>query len=220
MRAYTFRDWLRDHEGQVLLRVRVGYWRELREWPVPGRVFRWEGWLPELWYYAKCRAWHRYNVVVARSLPPTWGDRDNLMLHACFAILGDVIEKERIFEHNCADGDPDDGQSWAWALREMRELWDWWTVRRPEREAEYWRRLHAWDDLHQRDRDAYTSAHPGWQETDNPHLVRHSLPETFVEPEDTKAAWRELRAFDDDARDAEDDAMLARLMKVRGYLWT
>lgn len=217
--SYTFRDWLSDHKGQGLLYVSLDYWKELGEWPIPGRIFRWDGWLPELWYYVKCRLWRRYNVINVHTLPPTWMDADERMLHSMFAILEGVILKERIFENNEPEGDPNDKNSWAWALAEMRLLWEWWTIDRPAREARYDWALHAWSELHNRDRAAYTVAHPNWQETDNPHLMRWSLPE-HVEPADTQAAWEYLKTLDDTVRDAEDTAMMQRLVAVRGYLWT
>lgn len=219
-KPYTWRDWREAHQGQTLLAVRLGYWHELKRWPVPGRVFQWHGWLPDLWYYAKCRAWRRYHVTVARTAAPTYHDPREHLLHVMFAVLEGLIFKERIFEHTAAEGDPADGKSWAWGLSEMQALWHWWTVDRPAREAEYDRRLSAWSTLHDRDRTGYASAHPDWQRTDNPHLVRYSLPAEFVEPEDTQAAWAALREIDDEVRDAEDDAMLIRLVKIRHYLWT
>jgi len=40
----------------------------------------------------------RHNVLKARSLPSTWVDKDEQMLHFCFQLLVDFIEKERAFE--------------------------------------------------------------------------------------------------------------------------
>lgn len=47
-----------------------------------------------LWYRLKCRLCHRYNVVYVKTLPSTWCDRDDLLLHATFQILVDFIENE------------------------------------------------------------------------------------------------------------------------------
>lgn len=219
---YTWRDWREAHREQGLLYVSLGYWHELKRWPVPGRIFRWAGWLPDLWYYVKCRCWRRYHVLTIRTMPPTWQDSDERMLHAMFAILESVILKERIFERNgyAETDDAADGKSWKWALTETQALWQWWTVARPKREAEYERRLAVWHDCYMRDRHAFTAAHPDWQRTDNPHVSRYSLPEEHVEPDDTQEAEKHMRELDDDVRDAEDTEMLIRLVRLRGYLWT
>ncbi len=227
-KRYTWRDWNNDHAGQIALRVSLGYWRELKTWPVPGRVFQWHGWIPELWYYVKCRLWRRYHVLTIRTLPPTWQDTDTKMLHAMFHLLGDVIFKERIFEHNGYDDadDATDGKSWKWALTEMQALWQWWTVERPAREAEYDRRLTVWSALRRRDQQAHRAAHPDAYE---PRVIgadvfgKAEKVYPWPAPEraaDTDAAWTALNEMDESVRDAEDDAMLIRLIKVRRYLWT
>jgi len=54
--------------------------------------------LTNAWYWLKCRLWHRYNVVVCRALPPTWHDRDYLLLYAAFQILEDFVQKEQPWE--------------------------------------------------------------------------------------------------------------------------
>jgi hypothetical protein len=193
MKRYTFTDWVRSHKGQGLLYVSLGYWRELGRLPVPGRIFRWQGWLPDLWYYVKCRVWRRYHVITVRTLPPTWSDADERMLHAMFEILRRVIEDERIFERNEPAGDPIDGESWAWALAEMRRLWDWWTIARPERIKEYDRRLSDWSNI---------------------------CDERGRKSPEAKAAWDALNELDESITDLEDDEMLHALIRVRRYLWT
>jgi hypothetical protein len=214
-KPYTWRDWLADHKGQYPLYIQLGYWYELERWPVPGRIFQWHGWIPDLWYYVKCRLWRRYHTVTARTLSPTWSDAVHRLLHINFAILESVIVDERIFERTAADGNPTDGQSWAWALAEMRDLWDWWTVRRPARDAEYERRLHLSCGLRDRDRVAYKAFCPGWD--DSPFS---SFPPDYSHPADTAAANAALKELSDEITTAEDDAMLMRLMKLRSYLWT
>lgn len=84
----------RDHPVRYFLSETLPCW-----WSIT-----WRRWVHDPWYWVKCRVWHRYNVVVCRRLPPTWCDRDQLMLHACFQLLEDFVEQE----------DP-------WELREPRE---------------------------------------------------------------------------------------------------
>lgn len=117
----------------------------------------------EPWYWLKCRLWHRYNVVVCRSLPPTWCDRDYLLLHAAFQILTDFIEKEEPWEFAAT---PDELRE-SYSEDRMRDwerirlLYRWWKVRVKE------------DD------------------------------------------WADV-----DAQRKEDNAMLHRLVNLRGYFWT
>lgn len=85
MPPYTFKTWLSDHQEQELLVVRRNDcwpWWQPREWRV-------DGWLPSLWYYLKCRFWRHYNRLEIGTLPPTWTDADDRLLHGAFAILGD-----------------------------------------------------------------------------------------------------------------------------------
>lgn len=185
-KPYGLRDWYDAKRGLAFFGI-----HDL------GGGYRCYGYLPEFVYYLKCRFWRRYNRVTARTLPPTWCDADTRILHINFAILESVIFGEEIFENNAADGDPTDGKSWAWALNEMRELWHWWTVLRPAREAEYDRRLHEWS------------------------VLRGPLGDTArAETTEAKAAWVKLQEMDEEVRDGEDIAMLQRLMKVSPYLWT
>lgn len=85
------------------------------------------------------------------SLPSSkdWVDRDVVMLHACFQILEDCVEKEEVDNH-C------NYETHKEPVDEIRFLYKWWKNRK----------VKDWSD------------------------------------------------------DAEDDEMLIRLMKIRGFLWT
>ena len=89
------------------------------------------------WYWVKCRLWHRYNVVVCRSLPPTWHDRDYLLLYAAFQCLEDFVEKEEPWEFTgdvyavylaggCTEEHAREEEA-AW--KTVRELYAWWETR-------------------------------------------------------------------------------------------
>jgi hypothetical protein len=169
-------------------------WRWFFGQTVPSFFRRmWRDWVHEPWYWLKCRVWHRYNVVVCQDLPPTWNDRDDVLLHAAFQCLKDFVEREdraceewpghteRSREQLIADyhtaKDPlwfneeqiSDSLKWAgeradeWL--EVRALYDWWEVRRKQ-------------------------------------------DETPIDPGEEHADYE---------RDSE---MLCRLAKVRGHLWT
>jgi len=51
------------------------------------------------WYWLKCRCFTQHNRVVCERLPPTWVDRDHLLLHTSFQILTDFVRKEKGFVH-------------------------------------------------------------------------------------------------------------------------
>lgn len=55
-------------------------------------------WRPgQVWYRLRCFFWNRYTTVRPKTLSQYghgWVDRDVLLLHCCFAILSDFVEKE------------------------------------------------------------------------------------------------------------------------------
>ena len=89
-------------------------------------------------YYDIRSIFFPYNVIKIKSLRRTWTDRDEVMLHACFQILVDFVEKEKPFEWF---GDPDKDfkdtkglEEWEkqlhidqgkW-LKEVKTLYNWW----------------------------------------------------------------------------------------------
>jgi len=65
------------------------------------------------------------------SLPPSkdWVDRDEIMLHACFQILEDCVEKENVDTHCNYEAHKD-------FVDEVRFLYQWWKERKEK----------EWDD--------------------------------------------------------------------------
>lgn len=177
---YTFGQFWRSYRGAPLLHVRLGYWHELGAWPVPGSMFRWSGRLNEAWYWLKCRVWHQYNVVRVRTEPPTWRDSADFVLPLLMQMLTNFVEKERPFEHFDTSFHYD---GW-WSIR---DIYEWWHIRRPERVKRQGESLRAWS------RNRRT--------TDGDRLF---------------AEHRRLEADGE----AEDEAMMIRLIKLRGHLWT
>ena len=230
LKRYTFRDYWKSYEGMSLLWLDTSY-RDIYKWWNPKR-YRLRGKLWEAWYYLKCKVWHRYSTVTPRSLPPTWCDRDHLMLHAAFEILMDYYEKESAGRWTVQDlekviTDPEaDEPSRDWCqyylpiATEIEALYRWWTVERPERMAEYERRLTVWADLYKKQRDDYTTTNPGWQETDNPRLKLHSLPPDAPEPDGLSTARQAMDELSEEIMDEEDNRMLKRLIDVRLSMWT
>lgn len=95
----------------------------------------WNRFVHEPIYWLKCRLWFRYNVVVCRRLPPTWCDRDALLLHASFQLLTDFVEQEKPWAVNASDKQIQDAyevcgeeecvtRTAQWA--EVKALYDWW----------------------------------------------------------------------------------------------
>ncbi len=92
-------------------------------------------WWHDSWYWIKCRLWHRYNVVVCRPLPPTWCDRDYLLLFAAFQILENFIQQEEGHFHDdvyklyldCGEERArEEERDW----NEIRVLYAWWQERK------------------------------------------------------------------------------------------
>ncbi len=99
-------------------------------------------WRHDCWYWLRCQFWHRYNVVVCKALPPTWCDRDYLMLFATFQILEDFVEREEghFFEDVYTLYVTDCGEERArqeeadWDA--IRSLYAWWKVRKTDKYAD------------------------------------------------------------------------------------
>ena len=98
-------------------------------------------WLHDSWYWLKCRLWHRYNVVVCRPLPPTWCDRDYLMLFTTFQILEDFVDREQghFFENvyplylDCGkERTREEERDWD----AIRNLYVWWQSRKADKYAD------------------------------------------------------------------------------------
>ncbi len=99
----------------------------------------WRRFVRDPWYWLKCRLWHRYNVVVCRSLPPTWCDRDQLMMHACFECLEYYAEKDsswdwkatreeivKTYTEGCGSDNFEAANNRADEVEELRALYHWW----------------------------------------------------------------------------------------------
>lgn len=69
------------------------------------------------------------NLLKIDTLDKSWRDADYVMLHACFQILVDFVEKEKAFE--CHKG-WDQDQMHVVAKTELLELYDWWNTYKDE----------------------------------------------------------------------------------------
>ena len=106
------------------------------------RIRRWR-WFHYCWfrftwqcYRLKCRLFHRYNVVVCRSLPVTWNDRDHLMLYAAFQILEDFVKYEQghfyenVYALYVTDCGAEDAREREEEWQRLRSLHAWWLERK------------------------------------------------------------------------------------------
>jgi hypothetical protein len=140
--AGTSKEW-RDFERKT--RKNHPFQWFFRETLVDFWAKNWRNLVKEPWYWLKCRVWHRWNVVVCRSLPPTWNDRDQVMLHAAFQLLSDFIEREQpeqatMSAQELADhydevydsyyGPVDTRRSSMWL--EIQHLYAWWHQRKDD----------------------------------------------------------------------------------------
>lgn len=161
------------------------------------------GGISGLYHLIRCHTWNRYHVVnISGECGYDWGwiDRDSVLLYASFKILKDFVEQENptvglmTLEDYRYEGD-------EWTLesmkaqveieREIRDLYDWWTIQRP--------------------RD--------WAEKDELlDGVEVDFTENGIKVSDERRSrkwWDRERELD-----AKDEEMLIRLAKVRQALWT
>ena len=147
------------------------------------------------YYYCKCWAFHPYNKIKVKTLPPTWIDRDLLLLHSSFSIFCDVIEKEELLDHKMFDHTEqieewnnqewEDKQSQEENIKMLQEMHD--SDQEEEKELKY---LYDW-----------------WK------IVRPERQRKMSDP----LNWN----FDSDVKHYKEDTdHLIRLMKIRGALWT
>ncbi len=65
------------------------------------------------------------NVLKIKTLDNDWSDKDQVLLHACFQLLCDCIEKEKLLDFT----DWDHNKSYRDAKKEIDELYVWWKKR-------------------------------------------------------------------------------------------
>jgi hypothetical protein len=63
------------------------------------------------------------NILKIESLDEGWRDKESIMLHACFQIMKDCIEKENLLGGH-TDWDADEQHRLA--KREIEDLYHWW----------------------------------------------------------------------------------------------
>lgn len=205
---YRFRHWwayAMDYPSWLW--VRWGAWRELGwRWFRPGHIFEWGGAIPQVWRYIKDSFWHRHNVIVVRTEPPTWQDRSEFLLPVMMQVLTDFVEKERPFDHFDTSHNYD--QWWR-----IRDLYEWWHIRRPARLKMTAAALTAWHDEFERIGGITFGEVSG---NTRRLLFPCDRGVNTAAVDRLSAARQALEA----AGEAEDEAMMIRLVRLRGHLWT
>lgn len=104
--------------------------------------------LDYLYWYVRGILWDRHNVVKCKKLPPTWCDRDYVLLHAAFQCLTDFIELEQPWQFKASDEEirkayedcPELAEREVKDWEELRSLYKWWanyTEHSPREERRY-----------------------------------------------------------------------------------
>lgn len=130
--------------------------------------------------------------IKINSLPKGWCDKGPLMLHACFQLLVDYVEKEECFEvvdWTCTSKHKQMG-------KELQRLYFWWKEERPNRKT-------------------FVSQLKAKQTTKNilsPLNTRERYPEWH---EAMEKDWVLSKKWD-----KEDTDNLLSLIKIRDFMWT
>jgi hypothetical protein len=165
------------------------------------------------WVYY--RTTRRYNVIKIKTLKPGYYDKDTQMLHACFQLLTDFVEKELAGMHLHtsrykvrSEQGPAAGLAYLdWEInapetqgtgqeivaKEKRELYLWWVVSRPSR-------IDPWTD-------------PSIWGTSPDFRIDGEINDEWRRVSDKAAALEQT--YTD-----EDDAMLLRLITIKNNLWS
>lgn len=115
------------------------------------------------WILYRVHPKYRYHVLKYRNIKPGWHDVDYKMLHACFDLFLDFIEKEDglkdlKYQYTWLENDEED---WTYMTKEEREefhkknkeiyeealyLYNWWTKVYPANKGEIYTDSTAYDD--------------------------------------------------------------------------
>lgn len=138
-------------------------------------------------------------ILKIKTLEKGWQDREDILLHAAFQCLVDFVEQE--IPTDASDWDHD--KSTRRALKEMRELYKWWTEERPSRK----------DPLDAVKAPPFkTKKIPG---TDYYEILDHD----HIKYADWDVACEESSKLEQEWL-KEDQRNLHRLVKIRLFLWT
>jgi len=147
-------------------------------------------------WYIRGVLWDRYNVIKIKTLPPTYTDHDNRLLHASFAIFCDLIEKSNFFKYTSFDYTSE-------IERLKNEKWD-----DEEERLKCLEEAYATHDKNQKLHREILYLHLWWTKR-RPRQLKYM--------ED--APISSISFEDDDRFYKKETENLMRLAKIRGCLW-
>lgn len=151
-----------------------------------------------VWYYLKNRFIRRHHLIDTHLPRGQWYDTDTRMLHGLMGLLVEYVKEERAFEIIDWDADPDHAR----ARDEIRFLLAWWN-NYDNRKQEIEDALNAWHAAKFGDGGELDD----WLKTINE-------PDTL----EVKKLFDRLHELEKKLLDEEEEMMI-RLVKIRGYLW-
>jgi len=161
-------------------------------------------WLKEAKRWVLCRVSPRHmaHVVFTDLEPSTWYDADHVMLHACFKLLTDFVEKEHGGEARLSQFTDELAEESKTNTNESQLL-----IAQSDRQAEILKLYRWW----KRERPV------NWKRED---VLMNLAYGNRINAKEDVAAWRaELKLVEEKNRE-DDQAMLHRLIDVRESLWT
>lgn len=185
-------------------------------------IWPWSMQISRLIDWVKYRTTKRYHVVNT-GMEPGYADASERMLHVNFNMLKDFVEIEKAHMWNHGDqpkmeqpgvshlvwemGLESDASGQAENAREIYELYDWWTNVRPYRVDD---NVKDWEVYRAYSEEIYGGSDDYFMRGDKDDKKLKKLRKTWLDKSD-KIEKKNSK---------EDEAMLIRLMKVRGALWT
>jgi len=141
---------------------------------------------------------HQYNIIRPRTLPPSYYDARDLILHGSMEILCDFVEHQN--KHGIVAWDADEGHQHVWD--EANIIYDWWNDK-------YLKREEALDEKFPL---------PATDDTKPMLWIFYSTYEDTDEALEYKKILS-LRREEEETWEAEEEDMLIRLAKIRLALW-
>lgn len=168
------------------------------------------------WFIWRFHPEHQYNVVKI-DLKSGYYNVDTRMLHACFSLLVEFIEKEHEGREDFLKNIegikkeyPNDHQHWTISKEEAMALYDWWKVQRPSD--------HAAND--KEFSEYYKNVETVFEKEFNPNGTARAFSRIRSVDRNVEKKPRGYFQDQENALDMKDEEMLIRLMKIRQSLWT
>ena len=168
----------------------------------------------DLYNWFRYRIWDKFHILKLRYLKPGYHDADERLIHGMFEVLCQFMEYERPGEIVEWDSDPEHKHAWS----EMNILYKWWKKRQNIEEQ---------DPIHQPNIKSpdmkFTST---GKKIFNPVTKKDettSSMEFVHKSKEDEGKWE--KACEDSTAweikcNEEDEKMMERLVKIRGYMWT